>query len=135
MKASAHIFTALYLLFVSACEKPETKYGFDKPIKIFEGESIHLAENSFTVSSLEINDSRCPKNAVCIWQGYAIVRLNLRSGADTLKNISLCTGGCSIASLDTAKTFRLNSKDYIITLNEVGKEKDKEYARVVISQK
>ncbi|RYG10967.1 MAG: hypothetical protein EOO07_21330 [Chitinophagaceae bacterium] len=133
MKALTSLFTALFLFLVVACEKSDNKYGFGKPVKVFEGETVSIANNSLSISAIEITDSRCPKNAVCVWQGYATIKLNLSSSTDTVKNVSLCTGGCNVASLDTTKIVTIDHKNYTIRLNDIGKENDKKYARVVIT--
>jgi hypothetical protein len=135
MKALIYVFAALCLLFTSACEKSETRYTFGKPVKVLEGQTVKIAENSMLLTAVEINDYRCPKNAVCVWQGYASVKLELSSANDTLKNINLCTGGCSLTALDTVQTIELSNRSYTLRLNEIGEENGKEYASVTVSPK
>ncbi len=38
-----------------------------------------IQEARLTVSLLEVNDTRCPKNVRCVWAGHAIVTLQVAS--------------------------------------------------------
>lgn len=51
--------------------------GLENDFKI-NGE-YHSADNSLNFSLTEINDSRCPSDVECVWQGKADVKINVKS--------------------------------------------------------
>lgn len=46
-------------------------------------ESFHSINGNVTVKVLNIEDSRCPSDAVCVWQGIAKVTFELSDGINT----------------------------------------------------
>lgn len=67
------------LLIFTSCNK-------DEEIKTLVLEEIFQidqafvsADNSLKFTITEINDSRCPSDVVCIWQGEAVVKIKVES--------------------------------------------------------
>ena len=56
----------------SAAEVP-----FDEPVTVRFGESIIVGTERTNITFLEVADSRCPRNAICVWQGEVHVRLGV----------------------------------------------------------
>lgn len=73
MKTSIKVFLFLVLGFV-ACDDTTAEFG--SIIELKEGESVVMADKS-VVSLAEINDSRCPEGANCVWEGRADVTLKV----------------------------------------------------------
>ncbi len=56
---------------------PATGGGRARPVTIGVGESFQLPDGS-TLEFVEIvEDSRCPADAFCIWQGHAVLQFDL----------------------------------------------------------
>ena len=72
------VFTGL--IFV-ACDKeilPETfDFGLEEDFQM--GEDYQSADHSLRFAITEINDSRCPSDVVCVWQGEAVVKIEVES--------------------------------------------------------
>jgi hypothetical protein len=67
-------------------------------------------EGDIEITFLDIRDSRCPINAVCIWQGNAEVDLSIKNSVDTV-DFTLNTAGFLNDSLNfpsSAIIFDLN---------------------------
>ncbi len=83
----------LLILFftVTACEKSEDQitYDFESEIQIKLGQTINSNDNKSSIKITEINDSRCPSDVVCVWQGEAQVTFEFTYGAKT--NLVLST--------------------------------------------
>ena len=55
-----------------------------EPFRLSEGESVQMAGHALRFQSV-VEDSRCPENTTCVWEGRAKVRLavsNPAGGAD-----------------------------------------------------
>ncbi|MBN2635222.1 MAG: hypothetical protein JXR61_03055 [Prolixibacteraceae bacterium] len=104
MKSIYILFTLFTGLLFSSCEKEERsgnfEFGVEKSCEInIEYQSI---DNSVKFKLTEINDSRCPSDVVCIWQGMVTVKIvvekpvsetielnSYNNTTDTLANYSL----------------------------------------------
>lgn len=69
MKATFKI-TLVLLLFIclSACDESTVEFG--TVIELEEGMTVVMADKS-VISLKEVNDSRCPVDATCVWEGRA----------------------------------------------------------------
>jgi hypothetical protein len=56
----------------SAAEVP-----FDEPVTVQFGESIVVGTEGTTITFVDVADSRCPRNAICVWQGEVHVRVGV----------------------------------------------------------
>ena len=71
------------------------------PFDLSYGRKVSLTDISLQITFAELlGDSRCPRDATCVWEGVAIVRLNVTAGAestsvdlDTAQNSTAVVGG------------------------------------------
>ncbi len=62
------------LLTFAACDDETIEFG--SVITLSEGETIVMADKS-VITLKEINDSRCPADATCVWEGRADVLIKV----------------------------------------------------------
>lgn len=67
----------LFLLFLVACAStPSAK--LDEPFTLRAGTTTRIEGTSLRVTFVEVvNDSRCPPDVQCIWEGDATVRIRV----------------------------------------------------------
>jgi len=95
-------------------------------IKVDETVMIENPENTeqfVNVTGLEINDSRCPSDAVCVRFGEAKVKVGVSGMQEILKTLDFCIGDCfgknkGFIERDTVD-FTLDNKNYSLILKEV----------------
>src|SRR3546814_12909117 len=122
MKALFSIVAVTVLLF-GQCGENEVFIGEDR-FTLKEGEVYDAG--SFKLRLSGIDDSRCPVNANCVWQGAAVTALILwmESKGDltqvTLKN---CLGGCTQMGIPGGRPksigFQLDVNQYVVVMAEV----------------
>ncbi len=84
------LFTLLVLAFISfSCSDSFTNFNeveLDKEFNIKVGDSAVLANQGLVIKFKTVeDDSRCPKGAVCVWEGNATIVLELKNSlGDTL---------------------------------------------------
>ena len=118
------------IVFVSCHEEllPETfNLGSEEDFKW--GGEYESSNNSLLFSIVEINDSRCPSDVVCVWEGKADVRINVdspHSGSillSTYDNIKDTVGDFSFELIDVSpypiSTETIELEDYNVTLKIV----------------
>lgn len=101
----------LLLLFIftsiTSFSQSETK----QKIAITKGETIFI--NNISIKFVKvIEDSRCPKNATCIWQGRAIVQVEItQKGYDSIYK-DIIFG--AVRGIETGNKTLLNLDDFFI---------------------
>lgn len=70
----------LLLVFLCATACDDQTADFDTVIALKEGKSVTMSDKTI-VTVKSINDSRCPSNANCVWEGRADVVLNVNIAA------------------------------------------------------
>jgi hypothetical protein len=97
-------------LLLTACEEenaasPGNSFQLDEPVTIAIGESATLQPDNLkiTFTSL-IEDSRCPTEVVCVWEGRAVVGLTFTKGNETVID-SLATISSAPTPPDTTMVF------------------------------
>lgn len=127
MKTLIYLFSIFTISLIS-CEKETVSeafsVGLDNDFKI--NNDYHSVDKSLTFTITEINDSRCPSDVVCIWEGKADVKIEVKSPdrgtvllstynhrIDTLGNYSFELKDISPYPIST-KTIKL--EDYDVTL-------------------
>lgn len=79
------------------------------PFDLAYGRKVSLPDISLQMTFAELlGDSRCPRDATCVWEGAAIVRLTVTTGA-----------GSSSVDLDTAQRSTAVVGGYKIHLEDV----------------
>ena len=71
------------------------------PFEVLVGDSVKLV-NGAEISILNVEDSRCPADVLCIWQGEAKISVNVIKDSEDLGNFVLST-------LEEKKTQRFDS--------------------------
>jgi hypothetical protein len=110
-----------FILFVAACQTTSVDRKTDE-IKYKETVTINDVPKS-TLTFYEVEDSRCPKGAQCIWAGNAMVDLQLNgvtTEGGSSKRVSMCLGQCS-TDFKTADSLNLEftGQKYRLILNAV----------------
>jgi len=88
-------------LLILACDKNQSP-----PDGLEVGQTFTVNETRITFAQVE-EDSRCPCDVACFWEGVATVRL--MAGSDTLRIYTTDNGGFSKSILFEDKTIRLIS--------------------------
>lgn len=109
--------------------KNMTQAELNKEFKLKINEEIEIKEENIKVKFLDvIEDSRCPSDINCFWQGQAIILVNIYKDNKDLGNFSLITHSENKKSFDQysieftnidpyPKTTKgIEKSDYIITL-------------------
>lgn len=106
------------LLFVSCNNKDLSdtfKIGFNEEFQ--QGTINQSDDNLLKFSITEINDSRCPRDVVCIWKGKADVKIEIES---PLKgNVILSTYDNPIDTFDTYSFELIDVSPYPISTQTV----------------
>jgi len=127
------IFLLSLSLLVIRCSDSSTNYNeveLGKEFEIKVGDSAIISQQGIIIKFISVNnDSRCPTGAICVWEGNAVVALELKSSkGDTLasnlntslepkevefSNLTILLK--SLAPYPILDTI-INSKDYAATL-------------------
>ena len=113
MKVFYFCFITL-LILSSGCKKKGESLN---QTVAFIGESKkQIGSSTFTITN--IVDSRCPKEAICVREGNAVVSLKVQTDFN-IQNFSLCIGNCTeIGSTDNI-TFTTGNAKYWVKLKQV----------------
>ena len=94
MKYSNLLLIAVLLLSLASCKKqvqPANEINFPGSLALNKLESFDIDGETLTCSlDSVLQDSRCPINANCVWQGMAVARFNV-SHDNTQSAITLGT--------------------------------------------
>ena len=77
------ILIGITLIFLFGCKKDEnTKVasGFLNTIELKVGDCTESLDGSYICFQSVINDSRCPVGAICIWEGNAVIAVDVWKG-------------------------------------------------------
>ena len=76
---SIHSFLIITAILLVSCDKETTPDSFDfaseNEFETFQ--EYHSSDGKLIFSITELNDSRCPKDVVCIWQGMAEIKIEI----------------------------------------------------------
>lgn len=127
MKARIILVTVM-LLSVFSCEKDDelNSFDFEKNENFNINEDYVSNDQSLEFTITEINDSRCPSDVVCVWQGAAIVTIQIESPLrdeitlSTYDNLIDTSGNYSFELLDVTpypvSTETIELDDYEVSL-------------------
>jgi len=116
------IWNYIIVILLVACNQDEVgqrKVSLDIPFQISENETVLIDDpfpespQSLTIQLLNISESRCPSNAVCIWARNANISLNITNTKET-KDVQLCIGDCSLFGLSNEIEIVFGSASYAI---------------------
>lgn len=132
MKTIYFFFTLIFISFISCDEEPVAdsfSFGLENDFKI-NGE-YHSADNSVKFRITEINDSRCPSDVVCAWEGKADVKIQVESPVSGIITLSTydnrvdTVGNYSFKLIDVSpypistKTIKLDEYDVTLKIVEL----------------
>ncbi|RZK88234.1 MAG: hypothetical protein EOO98_12690 [Pedobacter sp.] len=86
-----------------------------------------------TLTATNINDSRCPANVQCVWQGLASADVTFK-GSEEERTIKTCTGGCKVMSIPDSETVILNGISYEVKLKDVTNSENKIVAFITLTK-
>jgi hypothetical protein len=125
------LFLAIIAISLVSCEKESVSesFGIGLENKFKINNDYHSIDNTLNFSIIEINDSRCPSDVTCIWEGKVDVKIEIKSpfqgivllstynnAIDTLGNYSFELKDVSPYPVST-KTIKL--EEYNVTLKIV----------------
>jgi len=107
-------------------DAPEV-FTLDQLIEVHEGQLVTLtwgeAEKYIDLNVIDIDDSRCPDDVVCVRFGEAEVMVSVNGAEEIVNIVDLCIGDCpqrnqGSISADTA-FVELDNEDYVVILSDV----------------
>jgi len=101
-------FPFLILLFLLSCEDEtaDGKFDFGEDEIFHTDQYYRSGDNSLKISIREINDSRCPADVVCIWQGETVVKIEIESPQNSTVSLKLYED-----PIDTIGNYSFELKD------------------------
>lgn len=114
------LYIATFLLLMSNCKtqtsKQETSVVSNNTVKIDLGKQVKIPNSKITLKFQEVTeDSRCPVDVTCVWEGIATVNIEAISGRNQTTNFSVGTRDFSAKNI--SKSF--NFSGYKFTLKGV----------------
>lgn len=116
MKSIQTYVMLLAIVSFIGCKK-QTDIDLSGSYTIKSGETLLLPKNrkGAMLTASEFTDSRCPSNAICVWEGVGTgkFKFNDNIGAQTLE---LCIGACAVVSKPKTQEIILNNITYKVEL-------------------
>jgi hypothetical protein len=83
--------------FLSGCATPsEIKTGWGEEASLKAGQTVVIEGGKLNIEFLEVvEDSRCPRNVTCIWQGQAVCSLQITPADGSMYNLDVTEPGLS----------------------------------------
>lgn len=125
------LFVVSLIILLASCQKEDDLGFFDIGIeKKFQAHNEYLSnDQSLKFTITEINDSRCPSDIVCVWQGEAVVNIEVKSpqsgviALSTYDNLKDTVGNYSFELIRVApypiSTETIELEDYEVSLKIV----------------
>ena len=110
------IYSIFFILLFSLSCSNESITPLDKNIALNKeftatlSEKVTYEENDLSFHIYEINDSRCPTDAFCTWQGGARVCIEVFVQVQIIDSLNFSLGSNSNGSIVTADTVNFNYK-------------------------
>ena len=111
------LYAAPFLLLMSNCKtqtsKPETSVVSNNTIKIDLEKQVKIPNSKITLKFKEVTeDSRCPVDVTCVWEGVATVNIEASSGNQT-NNFSV--GTRDFLAKNISKSFSFSGYRFTVT--------------------
>ncbi len=105
------------------------------PFTIKIGNTAEIKSENLKITLTDIEDSRCPTDVTCVWEGEITLHLNLKKGGDKSKetNLKLRTSQSSEISFESYSIFLSKVEPYPISTKEI--TKDTYTSTLVVKQK
>lgn len=126
---------AYLLIFILFSCTPQRKDDVIVPFKerisltTNQSKNVGGATKQVTIKVKNVQDSRCPKGVVCVWEGFVNVEFLLSNQAKQQTAFALCLGRCDSTNKSSTLNVLLGAETYKVTLFEVSEGKN---ARVVV---
>jgi hypothetical protein len=91
----------------------------DEPILIKLHETLSI--DNFDVEFLKINDSRCPSDVMCVWEGRASVILRIYNQTQS-QTITLTTGENTTSYMDSYEINLIDVLPYPVSTHDISEE-------------
>lgn len=128
MKTIYSLLALISVLFISCDNEPDYdsfRLGQENHFEIKK--EYYSIDNSLRFSITEINDSRCPADVICVWEGKADVKIEVKNPVhgilllNTHNNRIDSLGNYSFELIDVSpypiSTKTINLEEYNISLN------------------
>ena len=83
-----NILMILIAILIFSCSKDDNNaishydLKVDKNIILDNGKCLKIIDKEYEICLNSINDSRCPSNVVCVWEGDAVAEFNFKSNTE-----------------------------------------------------
>ncbi|HUH75062.1 MAG TPA: hypothetical protein VLZ75_11745 [Chitinophagales bacterium] len=84
-----NILVILLTLLAYSCSKDINQPNYPNGLKVNQnivldyGKCLKTIDKEYEICFTSISDSRCPVNAICVWEGDAAVEFNLKSNTES----------------------------------------------------
>jgi len=114
-----YLFILLAFFAFISCKK-QTSSDLSGTYVIKSGQSLSIPKNRnlATLTASDFADSRCPTNAICVWEGVGTGKFKFKDDSKE-QVIELCLGGCAVVSKSKTQDITLNNINYTIELIEL----------------
>ncbi len=110
------LVTLTITLIQLGCKKQgTTDLSGSYTVKAGGGTGIPKNRNLVTLVANKIEDSRCPANAICVWEGAAFGTFTFKDDHKE-QAIDLCLSGCTVVAKPKIQNITLNNIDYTVEL-------------------
>jgi len=80
----------VFLILLTSCGNSDATAGLGDPVELALGESVSIESEDLSVTfTAVIEDSRCPSDVQCVWEGNAKIKLTLSKLGASDKPVSL----------------------------------------------
>ena len=122
------------LLFSCQSENFPDTFLFDLDERFQVGDEYCSSNRSLKFRITEINDSRCPADVICVWQGEAVVKIAIESpfpgtlALSTFNHLTDTIGPYSFELINVApypvstKTIQLDEYNVTLKIREIPKD-------------
>lgn len=129
MKKSTFVLFVLALLSQACKRESYTLSDLGKPFSLAKGESRQLALDGIETSAkptgdkltfrlVDLNDSRCPANAVCVWAGEATTNVELELNGQKAQ-AALKLAGDRKQGVSDSTSVTVGTRSFTVLLRDV----------------
>ncbi len=111
MKNLIGLICLFSITFFTSCSKDDViKIGEEFEVKIEE--TFAFEEGGFEIKFIKVEDSRCPSDAICVWEGRGVADLQITPIENENTTVQLATAPSLVDSLTKTAVY----DNYIIEL-------------------
>ena len=122
-----YVVLMLLAVALAACGRDGSAANLDEPIQLAPGQTAVFKAQKLEVTFVDVaDDSRCPTDVTCFWQGAVVVRLKIRSSGnetphELIEQQPVTVDGYTVSLLATfpargPQSQRIAPADYRVTL-------------------